>query len=106
VTDAVIVLTTLPASDQCPDLARILVEERLAACVSTMPEMASTYRWEGNVESAREHQLLIKTTVGRLAALARRVRDVHPYELPEVLVLPVAAGGEGYLTWLRQSTVP
>jgi periplasmic divalent cation tolerance protein len=103
---AVIVLTTLGADTDASSLARTLVEEYLAACVNVLPPMSSTYRWKGAVEQEREQQLVIKTTAARLAALEARLRDLHPYELPEFLVLTVAAGSDAYLRWVAESTTP
>jgi periplasmic divalent cation tolerance protein len=104
--DAVVVLTTLPEAGDHLDLARALVEERLAACVSVCGGMDSTYRWQGSVESARERHLIIKTTRQRILDLESRLRALHPYEVPEFLVLQVSSGGDAYLRWLRQSTTP
>ncbi len=105
-TDALVVLTTLPESGDPLDLARMLVEERLAACVSVLAGMDSTYRWQGSVESARERQLIIKTTRQCLDPLQSRLRAMHPYEVPEFLVLDVSSGAQAYLRWLRESTAP
>src|SRR4051812_22775696 len=88
----VIALTTLPADGDAEQLARQLVEERLAACVSILPPMRSVYRWKGAVESADERQLLIKTTADQLTALEARVRTLHPYDVPEFLVVSIAEG--------------
>ena len=101
----VIVLTTLGAEADAPALARTLVEERLAACVNILPVMVSVYRWKGSVEQARERQLLIKTTPDRLAALEHRLRQLHPYELPEFVVLRPSGGSEAYLRWVGESTI-
>ncbi len=100
-----VVLTTVPVDFDAAGLASTLVGERLAACVNVMPAMESIYRWQGEVESARERQMLIKTTVGRLTALRQRIKDLHPYDVPEVLVLSVAGGSVAYLAWLSESTV-
>jgi periplasmic divalent cation tolerance protein len=102
--DAVLVLTTWPAADDPSRLASALVEERLAACVNLLPEMTSVYRWHDHVDVERERQLVIKTTRPRLEALPARVRSLHPYEVPEWLVLPVIGGGEDYLAWLGACT--
>lgn len=102
--DYLIVLTTLGADTDAEMLARTLVDERLAACVNVLPEMTSVYRWEGAVDVARERQLLIKTAAGRLEALRARLLHLHPYDVPEFLVLAVAGGSEPYLRWLREST--
>lgn len=101
----VIVLTTLPADpDQAAAFARTLVEERLAACVNVMGEMQSVYVWEGHVEDEAEQQILIKTTRERLVALWERVRELHSYEVPEFLVVPIVDGSEAYLHWIKQWT--
>ena len=103
-TDCVIVCTTLPVGADGAALARTLVGERLAACVSTLPGVRSVYRWKETIEEDNEQQLLIKTTAERVRALSDRIRELHPYEVPELLVLPVAGGGAEYLEWIRAST--
>lgn len=100
--DAVLVLTTVPDDDRADTLARVLVEEHLAACVSVQAPMRSTYRWKGTVESSLERQVVIKTVRALVPALAARLGAWHPYELPEFLVLDVE-GGEAYLRWLRDA---
>jgi len=99
----ILVLTTLGADADAAALARTLVDERLAACVNVLPVMTSIYRWQGRVEEAREQQLLMKTAAGRVAALAARLRELHPYEVPEFLVLRVSEGSDAYLRWIRDS---
>ena len=103
---AVLVLTTLGAGADAAAFARTLVDERLAACVNVLPAMTSIYRWKGAVEEDREQQLVIKTTPGRVAALEARFRDLHPYEVPEFLVLPAGGGSAAYLAWVAESTRP
>ena len=100
----VIVLTTLPADGGAETLARTLVEERLAACANLLPPMDSIYRWEGAIEQERERQVLLKTSRERLPALWERLRELHPYETPEFLVLGVQDGSDAYLRWLGEST--
>jgi periplasmic divalent cation tolerance protein len=100
---AVVVLTTLGADTDATALARALVDERLAACVNVLPAMTSFYRWKGAVEQDREQQLVIKTSPARLAALEARLRELHPYELPEFLVL-AASGAKAYLDWIAESS--
>lgn len=100
---AVIVLTTLGADADAAAFARTLVDERLAACVNVLPPMKSIYRWKGNVEEDREQQLFIKTTRDRLDALQKRLHALHPYEVPEFIVLPVIAGSSAYLRWVVES---
>ena len=102
---AVLVLTTVAATTDAAALARTLVDERLAACVNVLPEMQSFYRWKGAVEADAERQLVIKTTAERIVDLEQRIRALHPYELPEFLVITASGGTEGYLGWLRESVV-
>jgi len=96
-----IVLTTMAANADAAALARTLVEERLAACVNILPVMTSVYRWQGRIEQEPEQQLLIKTASNRVAALEQRLRELHPYEVPEVLVIDVSGGGAAYLAWVH-----
>lgn len=96
----VIVLTTLPAEGDAETLAAQLVEERLAACVNILPLMRSVYRWKGAVERADERQLVIKTTAEKVSGLEARLMVLHPYEVPEFVVLPIIAGSVGYLSFL------
>jgi periplasmic divalent cation tolerance protein len=100
----VIVLTTMPADADAEQLGRTLVEERLAACVNVLPVMTSIYRWQGAVEQASERQLIMKTTSARVDELKTRLAALHPYDVPEILVLPVSDGGSSYLKWLAEST--
>jgi periplasmic divalent cation tolerance protein len=104
-TNCVIVLTTIGSGTDSRTLASVLIHERLAACVNVLPEMESTYRWKGGVESERERQLVIKTTADRVPALQARLQELHPYELPEFLVLAVGGGSEKFLEWIEASTV-
>jgi periplasmic divalent cation tolerance protein len=98
-----IVLTTVADGEEGRRLGRTLVEERLAACVSLVPGVESIYRWKGEVESAGEILLLIKTGVEQLEALEKRLHELHSYETPEFLVLKVEAGSAAYLKWLLGS---
>ena len=102
--EIVLVLTTLPEGFDVEPLARDLVEGRMAACVSVLPPQTSTYRWNGAIETAREHQVVIKTISTRVGELRATLRARHPYDLPEFLVLPVSSGDPGYLDWVRGST--
>jgi periplasmic divalent cation tolerance protein len=97
-----IVFCTCGDNAEANRLAQSLVEERLAACVSILPGLTSIYRWQDKVESASEHLLLVKTTRDRLSSLERRIRELHSYELPEVIAVPVTAGSEKYRAWLRE----
>jgi len=102
-TDVVIVFTTLGADADATVFAHTLVEERLAACVNVLPAMVSVYRWTSAVEQDREQQLIIKTTSAQVERLQARVRQLHPYEVPEFLVIPAIDGSDAYLTWVRDS---
>ena len=103
-TGCVIVLTTIGSTTNSNELASILVNERLAACVNVFGEMESVYRWKGAIETDRERLMIIKTTTEQLPALRTRLHEVHAYEVPEFLVLPVIGGSEKYLSWIREST--
>ena len=103
VPSVVIALTTLGADTDAAALARTLVDERLAACVNVLPMMTSVYRWKGAVEVDREQQLVMKTTEDLVERLEARVRELHPYELPEFLVLRASGGSAHYLDWVRES---
>ena len=102
--DYVIVLTTIPADADGPAFGRTLVDERLAACVNLLPVMESVYRWEGRVEYESERQVVIKTARERVVALWERVREMHPYEVPEFVVLPIVDGNDAYLRWMGEAT--
>lgn len=103
-TNVVIVLTTVPNAEAGAAIATALVEERLAACVNLLPPMTSTYRWQGAVTRDVEQQVVIKTTTDRLSALRERLLALHPYDLPECLVVAVSDGSPAYLDWVRQET--
>src|SRR5690606_1260383 len=94
---------TCPDADSAARVARALVDERLAACVTRLPGTRSCYRWEGKVEEATEELLMIKTTAARLEALERRLRELHPYDVPEFLTVP-AGGSRAYLDWVADMT--
>ncbi len=102
-TDLILILTTMPDDDRADSLARTLVEERLAACVNVHAPMTSTYRWQGKVEIEPERQVVIKTTRACAAALETRLRALHPYELPEFVVIDGAAS-EAYAGWVNETT--
>ena len=99
----IVVLCTAPEDDTAGRIARALVAEGLAACVNRLPGVVSNFRWEGRVEEEREMLLLIKSTAARLAELSARIRALHPYELPEIVAVPVSGGLEPYLDWVRSS---
>ena len=100
---AVLVLTTLGATADAASLARTLVDERLAACVNILGGVTSVYRWKDQIEKDDEQLLIIKTTSDRIEALQARLAELHSYEVPEFLVMPVSGGSEAYLAWLRAS---
>lgn len=99
----VIVLCTFPADGDADALAHALVNERLAACVNILPPMTSVYRWEGNVERAAERQLVIKTRADRVDAVEKRLVALHPYEVPEFLVVSVEESSLAYGEWLTDA---
>jgi len=100
---AFIVLSTAPDESTANRLAGTLVTEGLAACVSRLPGLRSTYRWQGRLCDDAEVLLLIKTSAARLGTLCARLEALHPYEVPEVIALPIVAGSERYLAWLGQT---
>jgi periplasmic divalent cation tolerance protein len=102
--DLVIILTTMPDDARADELARTLIDERLAACVNVHGPMMSTYRWKGQVERDAERQLVIKTTRARLPALEQRLGSLHPYELPEFIVIGPEGGSDAYLRWVGDET--
>jgi periplasmic divalent cation tolerance protein len=103
-TDALVVLVTTPSPERAAEIARALVEERLAACGNVVPGLRSIYRWEGKVQDDAEALLVLKTTRGRFEALRDRVLALHPYEVPEVLALTVEDGSAKYLAWIAAET--
>jgi periplasmic divalent cation tolerance protein len=105
-TDCVVALTTLPADFDVRTLAEALVSDGLAACVAVLPAIESIYSWEGVLQHDREQQVVIKTAAARVPALWDALRERHPYDVPEFLVLPVAEGNPGYLDWVRRSAQP
>ena len=96
----VLVLTTLPLESDAEQFASQLVEEKLAACVNILPAMRSVYRWKGGVERADERQLVIKTTEASVSTLESRICQLHPYDVPEFVVLAIDSGSAAYLSWL------
>lgn len=99
-----LLLSTCPDVDSAERIARALVEERLAACVTRLPGARSLYRWRGAIEQADEVQLLIKTTSARLDVAIARLCELHPYELPEAVAVEASAGLPGWLDWVRAET--
>ena len=103
-TDKIIVLTTWPDLAAARLFARALVERQLAACINVLPEMASIYSWQGKLEQGAEHQLIIKTRRSCYDDVEAMIVERHPYELPEILCIPVTAGFPGYLSWIDEAT--
>jgi periplasmic divalent cation tolerance protein len=104
--NVLIVLTNCPDAEVADRIARTLVEQKLAACVNRMPAVDSVYRWQGAVERAVEVPLLIKSTRERLPEVQEAIRALHPYEVPEILAIPVVAGLPAYLRWVVDETQP
>jgi periplasmic divalent cation tolerance protein len=98
-----LVLSTVATAEDGERLARTLVERRLAACVNLVPGVTSFYRWEGKVARDEERLLVIKTRTDRFFELRAALVDLHPYDLPEVIALPIAGGHDAYLRWLDES---
>jgi periplasmic divalent cation tolerance protein len=96
-----LVLTTCPDTEVAERLAQALVQERLAACVNILPIAKSVYWWKGQVESAAEQLLIIKSMTDAYGSIQKRIRELHPYELPEVIAVPIADGLPDYLAWIR-----
>lgn len=102
--DELLVLTNLPDKETAERLAGLLVERRLAACVNILAPCRSVYRWQGAVESADEVPMLVKTTRTRYAELESAIRAEHPYELPEIVAMPIERGLPDYLAWIARET--
>lgn len=102
--ETLLVLTNLPDEETARRLADRLVAGRLAACVNILAPCRSVYRWQGRIEDAAEVPLLVKTTADRYPALEAAIRETHPYELPEIVAVPIAHGLPGYLAWVAAET--
>lgn len=102
----ILVLITVPSESLGQQIAQALLTQRLAACVSLLPGLRSFYTWEGAIQSDAETLLLIKTTQERFQTLQTTVQALHPYQVPEIIALPIQAGLESYLAWLAQVTKP
>ena len=103
-TNARIVLTTAGSQEEARKIAHALVERRLAACVNIVPHLESIYRWQGKIETAEEWLLLIKTQAELFDRVRNAVKELHSYDLPECLMLEVAAGSPEYLEWIAKNT--
>lgn len=102
--DNLVVLVTAPGGEEAARIARALVEERLAACANIISGVRSIYTWQGKVEDDTEVLMVIKTREPLFDALARRVAELHTYEVPEVIAMPIARGAEAYLRWMGEVT--
>jgi periplasmic divalent cation tolerance protein len=101
--DVLIALTTCPTPESANQISTALVTEGLAACVNRIAGVQSTYRWQGELKNDQEVLLVIKTTTAKLATVEARVKALHPYEVPEWIVIPVCGGSRAYLDWMRQA---
>jgi periplasmic divalent cation tolerance protein len=104
--ETVVAMVTAPTMEEAAQLGRMLVEERLAACANLVPGLRSIYRWQDAVQDDAEVLLLIKTTANVFDRLAQRIQELHSYDIPEVLALPVVAGLPAYLQWLTAQVGP
>lgn len=100
----IVTLCTVPDRGSGERIARVLVEERLAACVNLVPSVTSVYRWEGKVEEASEQLLVIKTVAERFEAVKVRIKELHSYELPEIIAIPITKGSSEYLDWITDNS--
>jgi periplasmic divalent cation tolerance protein len=101
---ALLVITTVPDENVAVKLVETLLSSNLVACVHMLPAGTSNYRWQGKVEQAKEHTLLIKTTVARYEELEAAVTRLHPYDVPELIAFPVTRGLDKYLKWIEDET--
>ena len=101
-----VVLSTFPDAETAARIARVLVDERLAACANLVPTVRSIYRWQDAIQDDAESLAIIKTTAERYIALVDRIVELHPYEVPEIIALPLAGGHPPYLAWLAGQTLP
>jgi periplasmic divalent cation tolerance protein len=104
--EVLVVLTTWPDVEKARAAARVLVEEKLVACANIMPGVESIYRWEGKVETSAEVMMVLKTTIARYQMMETRILALHPYEVPEIVVLRVTDGLPKYLRWVESSCFP
>ena len=99
-----VMFSTAPNRETALLIARAVVAERLAACVNLVPRVTSVYRWEDKIEEDEEVLLVVKTRADRSDALCARIGELHPYDVPELVLLPVAGGAESYLEWVREES--
>ncbi len=105
VDEVLLVLSTFPDPATAGRIARQLIEEKCAACANLLPPIEGIYWWQGKVEEGKETLVLFKTTAGRYARFESRLRQLHPYEVPEIIAVPVALGLRDYLHWVRDNCV-
>ena len=103
-TGALAVFITASNHDEARRIANTLVEEKLTACVQVLPQMESVYRWQGAIERQSEILLIAKTTTGSFDELEKRVRELHSYDTPEIVAVPIVAGSDAYLEWLSANS--
>jgi periplasmic divalent cation tolerance protein len=103
-TGSIVLLCTCPNEAEARRIAEALVQSRLAACVNLLGGMQSIYRWEGELETAKEVLLLIKSTAERWDELRARITELHSYDIPEIIALPISAGSDKYLNWIQRET--
>lgn len=100
-TDALVILCTCGSQDEAQRIANCLVEDRLAACVSVVPGLQSVYRWQGKIEEAEEFLLLIKTSATGFTAVRDRITELHSYDTPEIIAVPISEASDKYLNWIH-----
>ncbi len=103
--NVLLLLTNLPDAQSARNIARHLIEQRAAACVNILPQCSAVYQWQGKIEEANEVPLLIKTTESAYVRAEKIIREHHPYELPEIIAVPVVAGLPAYLQWVHAETL-
>lgn len=103
-TQAILIITNVPNAEVASTIARQLVEKGMAACVNIMPPVHSVYRWQGSVEEADEITLLIKTSQSLYESVENAIVTEHPYEVPEIIALPIISGLQAYLGWIAAET--
>ena len=103
-TEFLLVLSTCPGSISAKNIAQDLISEKLAACVNIVPEVSSFFSWVGKIDSANEYMLVIKTKKSCYSELEERIKKLHPYELPEIIAVPIHTGFTGYLDWISNNT--
>lgn len=100
-----LILNTCPNKESASQVANTLVDKHLAACVNILPGLTSIYHWQGQIESAEEYLLIIKSTQSAFSDVQSAIREIHPYELPEVIAVPITAGLDSYLAWIGDNVI-